>query len=249
MKCKQPVVLEKNIEKDNVALQIPFYRQSYEFTCGPSCIIMAMKYFDRKLYVNQELEIDIWREANLIEAYATSHYGLALAAYKRGFHVRTCGNARSIRLLDTLCRSCKVLIDRESRTVYCGIAERPVNVLDHRLCLMLDPENRKFAIELLHDLQNRCHKIGIPDSIRHIELDDIPEWLENGFVPIVLVDARLVNDENVPHWVVITGMGTGEVTFNDPLASTGGSKVTVHEFLKHFGFNGATAAVILEGKL
>lgn len=41
------------------------------------------------------LELDIWREANLVESYGTSKEGLALAAARRGFEVYTMG--RSLR--------------------------------------------------------------------------------------------------------------------------------------------------------
>jgi hypothetical protein len=48
-------------------LEVPFYRQRFEFTCGAACLMMAMKYFDPSLKLTKDLEIDIWREANLVE--------------------------------------------------------------------------------------------------------------------------------------------------------------------------------------
>ncbi|MFQ5909256.1 MAG: peptidase C39 family protein [Thermoplasmata archaeon] len=72
-------------------LDVPFYRQTLDFSCGPACLIMAMKYFDPNLRASRELEIDIWREANLVEVYGTSRFGLALAAWRRGFEVYSCG--------------------------------------------------------------------------------------------------------------------------------------------------------------
>jgi hypothetical protein len=81
---------------------VPFYRQSFDFTCGPACLIMAMRRYRPDLVVSRELELDIWREANLVEADATSRQGLALAAHRRGFRVRTQGNVESVELLDCL---------------------------------------------------------------------------------------------------------------------------------------------------
>jgi len=83
-------------------LAVPFHKQTFDFTCGPACLIMAMRYFDSTLEHTSELEIDIWRESNLVEAYATSRQGLALAAHRRGFRVLTQGNAEAIELLDCL---------------------------------------------------------------------------------------------------------------------------------------------------
>jgi hypothetical protein len=45
---------------------------------------MAMKYFDPSVVANEDLEIDIWREANLVEDWATCGRGLAYSAAKRG---------------------------------------------------------------------------------------------------------------------------------------------------------------------
>jgi hypothetical protein len=80
----------------------PFYRQHLDFTCGPACLLMAMARYHPGLKPSRELEVDIWREANLVEAYATSRQGLALAAYRRGFRVRTAGNAKTVELLGQL---------------------------------------------------------------------------------------------------------------------------------------------------
>ncbi len=80
----------------------PFFRQHFDFTCGPASLIMAMARYQPRLRAGPELEVDLWREANLVEAYATSRQGLALAAYRRGFRVRTAGNAQTVELLENL---------------------------------------------------------------------------------------------------------------------------------------------------
>jgi hypothetical protein len=208
---------------------------------------MAMRRFDRRLRPSRELEIDIWREANLIEAYATSHHGLALAAHRRGFRVRTQGNARANRLLDSMCRSCRVKLDSSSRTIDCGLVERPVRILDHRLCLLVDRENRVFALSLLADLRRRCRRAGIVDIERPVLMESLRNWLGRGWLPIVLVDARLVGDEEVPHWVVVTGCDTAKVRFHDPLARKGNSLLPAGEFFKFLGYHGMNSAVVVEG--
>jgi predicted double-glycine peptidase len=69
-------------------LEVPFYRQRFEFTCGAACLMMTMKYFDSNLKLTKDLEIDIWREANLVEDWPTCGRGLAYSAAKRGFGAR-----------------------------------------------------------------------------------------------------------------------------------------------------------------
>ena len=66
-----------------------YYRQTLGLTCGASCLMMAMKAFDRELVVDRTLEVQLWREATTIYMTAghggCSPYGLALAANKRGY--------------------------------------------------------------------------------------------------------------------------------------------------------------------
>ena len=230
------------------AFSIPFYRQSYDFTCGPACMIMAMKAFDPAIKPARELEIDLWREANLIEAYATSHHGLAMAAHRRGFRAMTWGNAKADRLLDCMCRSCKIQMDSTQKTIECGLVARPVEILDHRLCLLLNQENRVFALALLKDLRNRCRRAKIHNHERPITPSTIRGWLDNGWIPIILVDARLVGDEEVPHWVVVTGCSRMTMTFHDPLARHGNSSIATRKFNELLGFHGTESAVVIMGK-
>ncbi len=198
-------------------LAVPFHRQSFDFTCGPACLIMAMRYFDSTLAHTRELEVDIWRESNLVEAYATSRQGLALAAHRRGFRVSTQGDAEAIELLDCL-----------------GLG--------------LSEENRKVALTLHQDLKDRCRREKILDAIRRVSLRDISSWMTRGWVPLVLVDARLVGEDEVPHWVVVTGIEDGHVTFHDPLAAAGNTVRGASEFEDWLGFRGTSCAVIVRGR-
>ncbi|MEK6851165.1 MAG: peptidase C39 family protein [Candidatus Thermoplasmatota archaeon] len=195
---------------------VPFHRQSFDFTCGPACLLMAMGRFDAGLAPTRDLELDIWREANLVEAYATSRQGLALAAHRRGFRVHTQGNAETIELLDCL-----------------GIR--------------LSPENRRVAEALHRDLKARCRRAGVRDAPQPVTLRDVRGWLARGWVPVVLVDARLVGDEDLPHWVVVTAADDRTVTLHDPLARSGETVAPVPRFARWLGFRGTTCAVVVEG--
>src|SRR3989304_6016774 len=95
-------LLRKQLLRNPRKAVVPFHRQSFDFTCGPACLIMAMRHFEPALASGRELEVALWREATLGEAYASSRQGLALAAHRRGFSVRTQGNAETIELADRL---------------------------------------------------------------------------------------------------------------------------------------------------
>jgi len=198
------------------SLEVPFYHQSFDFTCGPASLIMALGHFDPKLAPTRELEIDIWREANLVEVYAASRQGLALAAHRRGFRVRTQGNAKAIELLECL-----------------GLA--------------IADENRAVATALHEDLKERAARAGIKDEIKPVTLQDIEAWLHRGWVPLILIDARLTGDEAIPHWVVPTGITTQDVVLHDPDQQTGNLAVRREAFERWLGFDGVSCAVIVEG--
>ncbi|MFA4861440.1 peptidase C39 family protein [Methanoregula sp.] len=83
-----------------IHLDIPFYRQHYDFTCGPASLIMAMKYLDKNLRPGKDLEIEIWREATLGAVCGTSRYGLAYSAATRGFSARVTSNTGGIDFPD-----------------------------------------------------------------------------------------------------------------------------------------------------
>ncbi|MGH2543099.1 MAG: peptidase C39 family protein, partial [Ardenticatenaceae bacterium] len=49
-----------------ISLEIPYYAQTAEFTCGPACLMMAMKFLDPDFTVRRSTEFMLWKEATLI---------------------------------------------------------------------------------------------------------------------------------------------------------------------------------------
>jgi hypothetical protein len=58
--------------------------------------MMAMKYLKPGVRPEKELEIDLWREANLVAVCGTSRYGLAFSAATRGFSSRVTSSTGGI---------------------------------------------------------------------------------------------------------------------------------------------------------
>ncbi|CAM3075700.1 ribosomal-protein-alanine acetyltransferase [Pseudomonas floridensis] len=71
---------------------VPYYQQTLDFTCGPACLLMAMKALQPARAMVRAEELQIWREATTV--FMTSGHGgcspqgLALAAWRRGFAVK-----------------------------------------------------------------------------------------------------------------------------------------------------------------
>lgn len=197
------------------ALDVPFWGQSLDFSCGPACLLMAMAHHDPSIDRSRAHEIDLWREANLVEIGATSRYGLALAAHRRGFQARIVGSVEGISYLEAI-RS-KVDLDEDMM--------------------------RLFA----RDLQRKCREVAeVAEEVRPVTVADIEGALLAGEVPIVLTDTRMFTpEEEIPHWVVVTGLVGDEVRVHNPLDEShrAHEPIPLEEFLGGFGYGGDQAMV------
>jgi predicted double-glycine peptidase len=93
------------------ARRVPYWNQTTDFTCGPSALMMVMSAFDPAITMSRPFEYELWREANSVimrgkGPAGCSPYGLAMAAYRRGFEVEIHVNHRNAFLADR-CRSAK----------------------------------------------------------------------------------------------------------------------------------------------
>ncbi len=69
--------------------RLPYYQQTTDFTCGAASLLMAMKGLETATPFDRVHELQVWREANTVfmgKGHAgSSPYGIALAAWRRGF--------------------------------------------------------------------------------------------------------------------------------------------------------------------
>jgi ribosomal protein S18 acetylase RimI-like enzyme/predicted double-glycine peptidase len=96
--------LAPHLKPDRVP--VPFYRQTLDFTCGPAALMMAMKALRPTLVLNRKLELRLWRESTTV--FMTSGhggcgpYGMALAAWQRGFDVEVFVNDEGALFVDSV---------------------------------------------------------------------------------------------------------------------------------------------------
>jgi ribosomal-protein-alanine acetyltransferase len=78
------------LEPSRAPIRVPYFAQTTEFTCGPAALMMAMAAFNPQQPVSYLEELKLWREATTIFMLAghggCGPHGLALAAWRRGFH-------------------------------------------------------------------------------------------------------------------------------------------------------------------
>jgi len=85
---------------------VPYYRQTLEFTCGPAALMMAMHALDHAQSLERREEIRLWRESTTV--FMTSGhggcgpYGMALAAFHRGYEVELFVNEEGVLFIDSV---------------------------------------------------------------------------------------------------------------------------------------------------
>jgi ribosomal protein S18 acetylase RimI-like enzyme len=167
-------------------VRVPYYKQTLDFTCGPSALMMAMKALEPQLKLSRKLELRLWRESTTV--YMTSGhggcgpYGMALAAYRMGFDVEVYVNGKAVMFLDSV-RS------KEKKEVMRLVQE-------------------DFVAEL--------KTLPVRVRYGALSVDAIQEKFEGGGIPIVLVSSYRIYREKFPHWVVVTGFDDRYVYVHDP---------------------------------
>ena len=168
-------------------IRVPYYRQTLDFTCGPACLMMAMKALDPNQEFSRQVELRLWREATTI--FMTSGFGgcgpqgLALAAYRRGFAPEVFLNYPENFLIDSV-RS---------------------------------TEKKEIMRLVEEDMTEQCGQAGIPLHHQPISLEMLCEFLSEGAIPLVLISSWAIYREKFPHWLVVIGMDDRFVYAHDPL--------------------------------
>lgn len=154
----------------SIHLNIPFYRQHFDFTCGPASLMMAMKYLDRTLCLNKDMEIDLWREGNLVALLATSRYGLAYSAAIRGFFVKISSNTGGLDFVDTFVPS---LNEPDLQILKNHVSERRCR------CRKLGVRERKESItkETLRTALSLNHVPLLITNSSYFSHDNLPHWI------------------------------------------------------------------------
>lgn len=166
-------------------MKVPFHAQKLDFTCGPACLMMALKHFQPDVRLGRTLEINLWREATLVFMTAgiggTGPYGLALAAQRRG--------------LDT-----RLLLSSEKTPFLYSVR---------------DAKKREIIEVTHNDLRHRATEAGVSTAVYDFTFEDIVTAMFRGYVPIVLVSTYRFTGKREPHWVILTGFDRKHINLYD----------------------------------
>ena len=174
--------------KKAAARRIPHYRQTTDFTCGPSSVLMSMRALDPKAPFDRASELQLWREATSVFSGPSGGHGgcgpvaLALALGRRGF---------------------KAEVHINHRDVFMGERTRSAE--------------RKEVMRVLQEKDlAEAKRQGIPIHYETLSQRQLEERFQQGMIPIVLVSTFYIHGDHVAHWVVVTGFDAENVYVNDP---------------------------------
>lgn len=167
-------------------LNVPYYAQTTEFTCGPASLLMALHALDEDLPLSQHQELQLWREATTI--FMTSGHGgcgphgLALAAHRRGFRVDMYVNQEEELFVES--------VRSEKKKQVIRLVEQ--------------------------DFKRQLAETDVVSKRRPRTVEELMSAMRAGGVPIVLISSYQIARQKAPHWVVLTGFDDDFIYFHDP---------------------------------
>ena len=178
----------------NMKFNVPYYAQSSDFTCGPACVLMVMKHFERDLEIGRELEFEVWRQCNMIGIKGADPFGLSVPLIDAGYKVR--------------------LITQSNKSVDYERWKR-------RLLRNFSSEEIDLSMFGMRDNKQRAIRRNLAVTYKRPVVSDILRGVRNGYVPIALVHMGVIHSLNIPHWIVVTDADEEQMVFNDPYPPKG----------------------------
>lgn len=171
---------------NGVRHRIPYYAQTLDFTCGPACLMMAMRHFIQDMKFNRILELTLWKEATLIFMTSgvggTGPFGLAVSAQRRGFLTR-------------------VILSKDQTPFFSSVRKE---------------KKREVIRLVHEALREQAEELGVAIAYYDFPFDEIAAAMHRGMIPIVLISTYRLSGDRAPHWVLVTGFDDRFVYFNDP---------------------------------
>lgn len=178
-------------------LDVPYYAQSSEFSCGPACVLMTRAFLDNDPFaLCRTEEFTAWRRTCMIGLGGSDAFGLALPFVDRGYQVK----------------------------VY---NEHVPTIPKDLLLTFLTEEDARLTELSSRMARGELQQAGVEIVQAPPDLATIEQALTDDWVPNCLVGMQEVHEEEVPHWVVVFAIDEETVTFHDPYPPHGRQGLTV----------------------
>ena len=205
--------LRKRFVKGGATVRgVPFHPQSFSFTSGSACLMMAMRHHGYPVPLERWLELTLWREATTTFTRkgdgGLSAHGLAVAASRRGFQSRVVTPDAGVPFDGVLQGEAREV----ARISHAGF-ERELRGLGGKV------EVRAFDHQ---------------DAADAVERGAVPLVLLVGF------DPEREHPEQPGRWLVVTGFDADHLYLHDPLVAEGEARAdNVHLAMKKEAFDRA----------
>ncbi|WP_323846021.1 GNAT family N-acetyltransferase/peptidase C39 family protein [Microbulbifer magnicolonia] len=168
------------------SLDVPWYGQTTDFTCGPAAAMMAMAALRPDYQPSVSDELALWREATTIFMAAGTGgchpIGLALAIRARGF-------------------DCEVYLNQTSPLFANGVRAA---------------KKKTVIQQVDADFRAAAKQEGIPIVEQEFTQAQLEQWLEEGALALLLISTYRLDGKKVPHWVTLTGIDEECLYVHDP---------------------------------
>ncbi len=172
-------------------VDVPYYEQTSQFTCGPACVLMTVAALDRDPFeLARVAEFDVWRRTMLVGTGGTDAFGLSLPFIDRGYEVR--------------------IFNEKTPTIPRALLQSFLTEEDARLAAWSSKEARQEA------MRSGARIVERAPTVR-----DLEEGLEEGWVPNCLVGMQELHGEEIPHWIVAFAADEDGIHFHDPYPPRG----------------------------
>ena len=164
----------------------PYFQQTADFTCGPTCMMMALAWADPGLKPEQSLEFKLWRESTTI--FMTSGpggcepYGLAVTLKHHGL-------------------SPEIFVSHEGPFFLDGVRSE-----DKRRVMRLTQEA----------FRREAGELDIPVHLTALSESALMQAFDEGAIAIVLLSFYRMFGQKAPHWVLAHGHDGRHVFVHDP---------------------------------
>ncbi|WP_440053933.1 GNAT family N-acetyltransferase/peptidase C39 family protein [Pseudoalteromonas sp. T1lg65] len=171
---------------NGVALPIPWYRQTTEFTCGPAALMMAMQSLHSSIELSQAHELELWRTATTI--FMTSGHGgchpigLALCAIQRGFRAQ-------------------VFLTQLTPLFLEGVRSE---------------EKKQVMRTVHETFMTQANESGCVLHESSLELEHLYALLKDNHRVVILISTYRLDGKKAPHWVCVTAIDDNCVYVHDP---------------------------------
>jgi len=182
---------EKRLVRPAVTASTPsYYSQTSDFTCGPSCMMMALKAFDPDYAFSRVEEFRLWRESTTVFMQSghggCEPVGMAVALARRGLSVEV------------------------------FLSQTPPLFLDS----VRQKDRREALTLIQADYRRAADEMKIPVHIAPLDTDGLSAALAGGAFVIVLVSLYQMVGSRTPHWVLVYGEENGRFLIHDPWVET-----------------------------